>query len=57
MKTKIATPARAQSVDVALLPRAGAQGLDSGRHRGAGEDGSRSAGEGRRDGQAPVAGR
>ena len=57
MKTKIATPARAQPVDVALRPRAGAQGLDSGRHRGAGEDGSRSADEGRRDGQAPAAGR
>ena len=34
----------------------GAQGLDSGRLRGAGEDGSRSAGEGRRDGQAQEAG-
>ena len=29
----------------------------SGRHGGAGEDGSRSADEGRRDGQAPAAGR
>ena len=57
MKTKIATPARAQSVDVALRPRAGAQGLDSGRHGGAGEDGLRSADEGLRDGQVPAAGR
>ena len=56
MKTKIATLARAQPVGVAR-PRAGAQGLDSGRHGGAGEDGSRGADEGRRDSQAQAAGR
>ena len=49
-------PLLAQFVDFALRPGVGAQGLDSGRHRGAGEDSSRSAGEGRRDGQAPAAG-
>ena len=50
-------PGTSSSVDVALRPRAGAQGLNSGRHGGAGEDGSRSADEGRRDGQEPAAGR
>ena len=50
-------PLLAQFVDFALRPGVGAQGLDSGRHRGAGEDGSRGAGEGRRVGQAPAAGR
>ena len=50
-------PLPAQPMAVALLPGAGAQGLDSGRHGGAGEDCSRGAGEGRRDGQAPAASR
>ena len=49
-------PLRPQLVDVALRPWAGAQGLDSARHRGTGEDNSRGAGAGWRDGQAPTAG-
>ena len=48
-------PLRAQPVDVALWPGAGAQGHGAAGHGGSGEDSSRGANEGRRDGQAPAA--